>query len=87
MITFKNFNYKYIFKVFLKIFLLSTCIGVILKLVYNYGITYLPFYLNFIFIGCLGVGLYFYILFFILNIKELKKIKIKFFRKIGGVLK
>lgn len=82
-----NFNYKYIFKVFLKIFLLSTCIGVILKLVYNYGITYLPFYLNFIFIGCLGVGLYFYILFFILNIKELKKIKIKFFRKIRGVLK
>lgn len=82
-----NFNYKYIFKVFLKIAFLSTCIGIILKLIYNYTLPYIQFYLNFILIGCLGAVLYFYILFFIFNIKELKKIKIKLFRKIRGILK
>lgn len=82
-----KFNYKYIFRVFLKILLLSIFIGVILKLLYNFMLVYFSFYFNFIFIGFLGVIVYCYILFFIFHIKELKKIKIKFFRKIGGILK
>ena len=82
-----KFNYKYIFRVFLKILLLSIFIGVILKLLYNFMLVYFSFYFNFIFIGFLGVIAYCYVLFFIFHIKELKKIKIKFFRKIGGILK
>lgn len=82
-----NFNYKYIFKVFLKITFPSMCIGLILKLIYNYTLSYIHFYLNFILIGCLGGILYFYILFFILDIKELKKMKIKFLKKIGGIFR